>query len=257
MFWSLKAWRRRRILRREPLPDEVWRCVVARLTFLHGLTADEFARLRAWVVLFLHGKKFSAAGGLAVTDEMRVMITAQACVLILNLDLDYYDDWVEIIVYPGGFVADHEYEDEAGIVHHAHDPLSGESWPRGPVILSWEDVAADELTPGHNVVIHEFAHKLDMRNGEANGFPQLHAAMSQPAWGAAFSTAYADFCLRVDAGKDTGIDAYAAENPAEFFAVMSEAFFTMPHRVQQAYPAVYQQLTLFYRQDPLARLNKQ
>ncbi|MEO6696948.1 MAG: M90 family metallopeptidase [Gammaproteobacteria bacterium] len=257
MFWNLKSWRRRRILKHEPLPDEVWRRVVTRLSFLRGLTEDELARLRAWVVLFLHSKKFSTAGGLMLSDEMRVMIAAQACVLILNLDLDYYDDWVEIIVYPGGFVADHDYEDEAGIMHRAHDPLSGEAWPHGPVILSWEDVAGDELTPGHSVVIHEFAHKLDMRNGEANGFPQLHAEMSRLAWSAAFSAAYADFCMRVDAGKGTGIDSYAAENPAEFFAVMSDAFFTMPHRVQQTYPVIYQQLTLFYRQDPVARYNNQ
>lgn len=257
MFWSLKSWHRRRILKRQPLQDEVWRRVVARLNFLRGLTEDELSRLRAWVVLFLHSKKFSAADGLVFTDEMRVVIAAQACMLILNLDLDYYDDWVEIIVYPGEFIPEHEYMDEAGIVHRVHDPLSGESWHHGPVVLSWEDVAGDELTLGHSVVIHEFAHKLDMRNGEANGFPQLHGDMNRLAWSAAFSAAYADFCVRVDAGKGMGIDAYAAENPAEFFAVMSEAFFTMPHRVQQTYPSVYQQLTLFYRQDPLARHNKQ
>lgn len=253
MFWSLKSWRRRRILKRHALPDEIWRRVVARLAFLRGLTRDELARLRDWVVLFLHEKQFSAAGGLVLTDEMRVMMAAQACVLILNLDLDYYDDWVEIIVYPDEFVPEHEYMDEAGIVHRVHAPLSGESWPHGPVILSWADVGSGEAAHGCSVVIHEFAHKLDMRNGEANGFPPLHADMRRSAWSAAFSAAYEDFCARVDAGRDTDIDPYAAENPAEFFAVMSEVFFTMPHTVQETYPAVYRQLALFYRQDPLAR----
>lgn len=257
MFWNLKSWRRRRILQRYPLPDEVWRRVPARLAFLQGLTQGELVRLRDWVVLFLHGKKLSAAGGLALTDEMRVMIAAQACILILNLDLDYYDDWVEIIVYPDEFVPDHEYLDEAGVVHRVHDPLSGESWPHGPVILSWVDAAGDEAAPGYSVVIHEFAHKLDMRNGEANGFPQLHTEMSRPAWSAAFGAAYADFCMKVDAGGEVEIDSYAAESPAEFFAVVSEAFFTLPHKVQRMYPAVYRQLALFYRQDTLARCGKQ
>ena len=102
-----------------------------------------------------------------------VMIAAQACILILNLDLDYYDGWVEIIVYPGEFVRDYEYVDEDGVAHHAHEPASGESWLGGPVILSWEDAATAEPDAGYNVVIHEFAHKLDMLNGDANGFPPL------------------------------------------------------------------------------------
>ena len=253
MFWNLKSWRRRRILKRHPLPDGAWRRVVARLAFLRGLTQGELDRLRDWVVLFLHGKKFSAAGGLILTDEMRVMIAAQACILILNLDLDYYDDWVEIIVYPDEFIPEHEYMDEAGIVHRVHDAMCGESWLHGPVILSWADVAGGETAPGYSVVIHEFAHKLDMRNGEANGFPELHAEMSQSAWSDALAAAYDNFCTQVDAGRETVIDPYAAENPAEFFAVVSEAFFITPRSVQQSYPAVYRQLALFYRQDPLAR----
>lgn len=256
MSWNLKAWRRRRTLKRQSLPDGLWQGVVARLTFLHGLTQDELARLREWVVLFLHSKHFSAVGGLVLTNEMRVMIATQACILILNLDLDYYDDWVEIIVYPGKFIPEREYMDEAGIVHRVHEPMSGESWPAGPVILSWEDVTGRDVKPGYSVVIHEFAHKLDMRNGEANGFPELHGGMSRLAWSAAFGAAYGDFCARADAGMETGIDPYAAEDPAEFFAVISEVFFCMPQIVRQIYPEVYRQLALFYRQDPLLRQNK-
>ena len=256
MSWNLKAWHRRRTLKRQSLPDDVWRGAVARLTFLDGLTQDELARLREWVVLFLHSKRFSAAGGLVLTNEMRVMIATQACILILNLDIDYYDGWVEIIVYPGEFIPEREYMDKAGIVHRVHEPMSGESWPAGPVILSWEDVTGHDVAPGYSVVIHEFAHKLDMRNGEANGFPPLHDKMSQPAWSAAFGAAYSDFCAQVEAGVKTEIDPYAAEDPAEFFAVISEVFFGMPQIVQQTYPAVYQQLALFYCQDPLLRQNK-
>ena len=254
MSWNFKTWRRRRTLKFKSVPDDLWQSVVARLNFLHGLTPDELARLRECVTLFLQAKHMSGARGLVLTEEMRVMIAAQACILILNLNLDYYDGWVEIIVYPGEFIHDYEYTDEDGVVHHAREPMTGESWPGGPVILSWQDVVDAE--PGYNVVIHEFAHKLDMLSGDANGFPALHADMSRQTWSEAFSKAYADFCAQVDANEETVIDPYAAENPAEFFAVLSEAFFEMPLRVKQDFPVVYEQLALFYRQNPAQRWSK-
>jgi hypothetical protein len=122
------------------------------------------------------------------------------------------------------------------------------------VVLSWADVQGADIDDGVNVVIHEFAHKLDMRNGDANGFPPLHADMQRQAWAQAFSSAYQDFCARVDEGEDTRIDPYAGESPAEFFAVLSEAFFETPDVVCSEYPAVYAQLVQFYRQEPLQRL---
>jgi MtfA peptidase len=256
MPWDVKAWYRGRVLKNEFLPDDLWQQAVARLRFLRGLTSSEVKRLRECVTLFLHAKQISGAHGLVVTGEIRVTIAAQACILILNLDLDYYDGWVEIIVYPGEFVRDYEYIDEDGVAHHAREPASGESWLGGPVIVSWEEVTV-ESDEGYNVVIHEFAHKLDMLNGDANGFPPLHADMSREAWSKAFSSAYADFCMRVDADKATALDSYAAENPAEFFAVMSEAFFQTPQVVTSHYPAVYEQLVSFYRQDPARRLGAQ
>jgi Mlc titration factor MtfA (ptsG expression regulator) len=150
-----------------------------------------------------------------------------------------------------------------------HHIVAGEAWLGGPVILSYEDVVQPgnphDAVAGHNVVIHEFAHKLDMRNGGANGFPPLHKGMSAAAWKQVFMAAYLDFCRRTDAAdalarRDGGaaldrlpIDPYASENPAEFFAVISEAFFEIPENVRDAYPQVYRQLVLFYRQDPLAR----
>lgn len=255
MSWNFKSWRRRHTLKFKSVPDDLWQSVVGRLHFLRGLTPDELERLHQCVTLFLQAKHLSGAGGLVLTEEMRVMIAAQACILILNLDLDYYDDWVEIIVYPGEFIHDYECTDEDGVVHSTHEPRTGESWLAGPVILSWEDVAdaGAEAEPGYNVVIHEFAHKLDMLNGDANGFPTLHADMSRQTWSEAFSKAYADFCTQVDANEETAIDPYAAENPAEFFAVLSEAFFEMPLRLKQDFPVVYEQLVLFYRQDPARR----
>jgi MtfA peptidase len=255
MPWDVKAWYRGRVLKNESLPVDLWRRVIARLRFLSELNNSELERLRECVTLFLHAKQISGAHGLVVTGEMRVTIAAQACILILNLDLDYYDGWVEVIVYPGGFVRDFKYIDEDGVAHHAREPASGESWLGGPVILSWEDAATVEPDLGYNVVIHEFAHKLDMLNGDANGFPPLHANMSREAWSEVFSEAYADFCSRVDGDEATELDSYAAENPGEFFAVMSEAFFQTPRVVRSHYPAVYEQLASFYRQDPALRSN--
>lgn len=253
MLSHFKAWHRRRILKNESVPDDVWQRALFRLECLRRLRPAELERLRECVILFLHAKQISGAHGLIVTDEMHVLIAAQACILILNLDLDYYAGWVEIIVYPGEFVRDYEYVDEDGVVHLISEPLSGESWLGGPVILSWEDTAAAEAGAGYNVVIHEFAHKLDMLNGDANGFPPLHADMSRQRWSEAFGKAYANFCKSVDEDEAIEVDSYAAENPAEFFAVMSEAFFEMPLVVKLHFRSVYEQLVLFYRQDPAQR----
>jgi MtfA peptidase len=183
---------------------------------------------------------------------MRLHVAVQACILILNLGIEFYRGWSEIIVYPAEFVPRHQYTDEIGVVHQGDEAYAGEAWLRGPVILSWANVAGTEYPDGVNVVIHEFAHKLDMLNGSANGYPPLHRGMSRQAWVEAFGAAYKDLCARVDRREDTVIDPYASESPAEFFAVLSEAFFELPDLVQEEYPRVYAQLSQFYRQDPVA-----
>ena len=225
---------------------------MARYRFLDHLSPDDLERLRRLVTLFLHAKPVHGAGGMEVDERIRVAIALQACVLVLNLDLDYYRGWVEVIVYPGEFVAKYDYTDENGVVHEVEEPMAGESWHNGPVILSWEDAEMAGSGEGYNVVIHEFAHKIDMLNGPPDGFPPLHANMSRAAWTTAFNSAYEDFCRRVDAEDEVPFDDYAAENPSEFFAVASEAFFERPDAVASFYPAVYEQLRLFYRQDPAA-----
>jgi MtfA peptidase len=245
-------WRRARILRRATLDEALWLATLECYPFLSALSPEDRARLRETVVLFLHQKSIQGAAGLTMRDEMRYAIAAQACMLILNLDLSYYRGWVEIIVYPDEFVARYEFVDEDGVAHQVEEPISGESWLQGPVILSWQD--AKGAGDGYNVVIHEFAHKLDMLNGDANGFPALHADMDRKTWVAAFTAAYEDFCRRVERHDWLPIDDYAAENPAEFFAVLSEAFFETPHAVKLTYPEVYHQLSLFYRQDPVERM---
>ena len=255
MFRAIRRWRERRILASSALPDALWREAVEALPFLAIYTAPELARLRERVVLFLDAKSIVGAHGFEVTPLMRVTIAIQACVLILDIGPHYYDGWQNIIVYPDEFVTNQEYEDEAGVVHLREEPLAGEAMSGGPVILSWPDVEAsrDWSTAGMNLVIHEFAHKIDMKGGEANGSPPLPAEMSRAAWQQAMSDAYENFCGRVDQDEDTAIDPYAAESPAEFFAVLSEVFFADPVLLHTEYPRVYDLFTHFYRQDPASR----
>lgn len=253
MFQFFQAWRRRRILQRFPVADTLWQYAVAHLPALQGLSTDERTRLRQWVTLFLREKSINGAGGLVLTDHMRVMIATQACLPILNLDLDYYAGWEEIIVYPAEFEPEYDVTDEYGVVHHTRHTLSGEAWLGGPVVLSWLDAENLHTPPGHNVVIHEFAHKLDMLNGSANGYPPLHADMQRETWSTVFQNAFDTIHQQINAGIDPPINTYAAETPGEFFAVLSEAFFETPQTVKLHYPAVYTQLSLYYRQDPAQR----
>ncbi len=253
MLETFKRWRRGRIVANAHLDPALWRNVLARLPFLRGLSDAERERLRECVILFLDRKSIHGAGGLVLDYQMQLTIAAQACILILNLDIDYYRGWVEVIVYPDEFIPAVEYVDEDGVVHKGGEPMAGEAWLQGPLILSWADVAPADDGSGVNVVIHEFAHKLDMLNGDANGFPPLHRDMSRAEWSQAFGDAYADFCRRVEANEETAVDPYAATSPGEFFAVMSEAFFEIPQVVKSLYPAAYRQLALFYRQDPVLR----
>jgi MtfA peptidase len=251
MFGLFKNWRRKRVLKNQGLDQALWRDVTRGLPFLHGLTAAEEQRLRDCAVLFLDEKQMHGARGFVLTDAVRVSIAVQACLPILNLGLDAYQGWVGIVIYPGEFKVRREHMDESGVVHEYDDELSGEAWPGGPVILSWQDVELGEA--GYNVVIHEFAHKLHMIRGDMDDFPPPHAHMDREQWLAAWDAAYDAFCDQVDRGIDTVIDPYASEQPAEFFAVLSEAFFTLPQAVHSTYPELYRQLSLFYRQDPAAR----
>jgi len=258
MFSAISRWRQRRILRRAAIPDALWREATALRPFLAIYDSGELERLREKVVLFLHAKAIVGARGHEVTPLQRVIIALEACVLVLELDLSFYDGFENVIVYPGEFVPDWEWEDEAGVVHRNDGPLSGEAMPGGPVVLSWPDVAAsaDWEEAGMNLVLHEFAHKIDMRNGEADGCPPLPAGMSPGLWRETLTAAYDDFCARVDDGEDTAIDPYAADSPAEFFAVLSEVFFADPLLLQEEYPRMYEACATFYRQDPAARVTQ-
>jgi MtfA peptidase len=252
MAGFLETLRRKRALRSTTLDEALWQGVTGALPFLHGLSAGEMQRLKELAMLFLAEKEMHGARGLVLTDALRLSVAVQACLPILELGLDFYSGWVGIVLYPGEFKVRREEMDEHGVVHAYDDELSGEAWEGGPVILSWQDVELGAA--GYNVVIHEFAHKLHMAGGEMEDFPPPHAGMDRDAWLKAWDGAYGEFCAQVDRGIDTAIDPYAGENPAEFFAVLSETLFTAPHMVRSLYPELYAQLTLFYRQDPAARL---
>ena len=230
------------MLEKHSIDEALWRRATRGLPFLPASR-----KLRDLALIFLAEKEFSGAHGIEVSDEMRVAIAAQACLLVLELGLDWYSGWTGIVVYPGDFRVRRSETDEAGVVHEWQDELAGEAMPGGPVVISWDAAAHD---PYMNVVIHEFAHKLDMANGEADGLPPLHAGMDRKAWIEAFHEAYEGFCDVVERRKDTWLDPYAAEHPSEFFAVVSEAFFESPAETRRRYPGVYEQLKLFYQQDP-------
>lgn len=253
------------------IPDELWRTLIEGLPFLDGLSDDEATRLRQLTGEFLVSKTFTGAEGLTLTDEICLSIATQGCLPIMNLGLDWYAGWHGVIVYPDEFVIPREITDEHGIVHRYDEVAAGESWGGGPLIVSWRDA---QMTDGeYNVVIHEFAHKIDMLNGEADGCPPLQKKQAVAAWRDDWRTAYVDFCRRVDSapittyvGEDgqpyedieliSVIDPYAAEATAEFFAVTSELFFTAPWELRDEYPVIYSHLAQLYRQDPSTRLGR-
>lgn len=251
---SLFARLRRRRLRKQALIAEpAWGETVGALPVLDGLDGEDLARMRRLATLFIHDKIFEAAGGLVLDDRMRRLIAALASLPILNLGYEWYEGWRTVIVYPGRFTRPRSQFDSIGVMHEWNDVLSGESWEWGPVVLSWADVEASGLGDGYNVVIHEMAHKLDMRNGRPDGFPPLPRDIPRHVWTEAFTTAFESLHARVSRGEWTAIDPYAAEEPGEFFAVLSEYFFEQPLVVRREYPAVYELLGRFYRQDPAGR----
>ena len=253
----LSAWRRRRILARHPLEPARWAALCAGLPILAGLDEAERQRLGELAVLFLHDKHLSCLPGVEADDDARLRLAAQACLPLLHLpDLDWYQGFHELLLYPDDFLSPQRHRDEAGVEHIWDDERSGEAWQQGPVILAWPGVAASGTLDGYNLIIHELAHKLDMLNGSANGQPPLHPDMRADAWAAALQSAFDSLNAALDRNPDaeTALDPYAAESPAEFFAVASEYFFSAPDLLDAAFPAVYRQLAAFYRQDPLTRL---
>lgn len=250
MFNKIRNWRVRRIVARRPIAESLWRNALERCAPARRLGASDQAALRVLATLFLENKSLEPAAGLELGDADRVLLAAHACIPILKLGLDWYDGWHSVIVYPDVFIPRRSKTDAAGVVHETSSMMAGEAWGRGPVILSWEDVLNGGRKQGHNVVIHEMAHKLDLLNGDANGFPPLHRRMDRRVWSQVFSSAWNQLKEEQRNGAELPIDPYALESPAEFFAVASEQFFEAPADLREHLPDVYQQLERFYRQHP-------
>lgn len=251
-------WRRRRDARdlaRHAIGDALWQQVLDHHPFIARRPAPVRAELRRMTSLFLARKRFSGAGGLVVTDAMAVHIAAQACLPVLRLGLDAYDHFLGIVVHPGAVRAAREWADEDGVVHQWEEELVGEAMPGGPLMLAWSEVTGaandDATTSGaYNVVIHEFAHALDMRSGDADGIPPMPRE-GRGAWAAGLAAAGAAFTARLDAGEPSCIDPYGEEGPDEFFAVSAEAFFTTPEALAAEQPAWYGLLATYFGQDPV------
>jgi Mlc titration factor MtfA (ptsG expression regulator) len=261
LFSWLKTRARQRALASHALPDDEWHAALRELPFLDHYAASALARLRELTTLFLVEKSIvsGATTGnhvLEVTPHMRILIAVQACLLVLGRGASVtdamadFDGWENVVVYPGDFPRTYDYEDEAGVVHRLDEPIAGESWYGGPVLLSWPAVAAGYDASGMALVIHEFAHKIDMLDGEVDGIPPL-APSAREAFRREVSAAYEDFCQRVDAGEDTAIDPYAAELIDEFFAVSCEVFFAEPELLRSEYPAYFAQLQAYFHIDPI------
>jgi Mlc titration factor MtfA (ptsG expression regulator) len=254
-WWQrLRRRSEQRAVERRAIPDALWQQTLRDYPFLTRHTPEDAAELRRLSSLFLDRKEFSGAQGLQVSDEMAVAIAAQACLPVLRLGLQAYDGFVGIVVHPDEVQVRREFVDDDGLVHEYDDVLSGEAMAGGPVMLSWRDVreAGDTSAWGYNVVLHEFAHVLDMGDGEADGIPPLPTAAARRQWHEVLMREYEAFCEAVDARRGTVVDPYGAEGPDEFFAVASEAFFVTPQELQAQMPALYTLLAGFYRQDPAA-----
>jgi len=243
---------RRRRVRERPFP-EAWRSILRRrMPYLRAMPADLQLQLKKHIQVFLSEKIFIGCAGVTITDEIRVTIAAQACLLLLNRDTDYYPKLTQILVYPGAFVVARPRTDNLGLVSERRQVLTGESWQQGQVILSWQQVSNDSHVPddGHNVVIHEFAHQLDHEKGEATGAPLLERAEQYREWSEVWSDAFAQLQQQAERQEPSLFDHYGATSPAEFFAVASEVFFEQPQELVLQYPALYRQLRDYYHLDP-------
>jgi Mlc titration factor MtfA (ptsG expression regulator) len=273
MIWPRKA-------RRELVVDlPVWKRLQSDWPCLRGLSDAECDLMRELIAGFLTSKSVTGAQGLAPDDDMRLGIAAQACLPILHLGLAHYGDFVEIVVHPGAFLVRRQLTDEDGLVHEFDDVLAGEAMDGGPVVLSWDDIRPQTIASDapdqsmSNIVIHEFVHKLDMADGQANGCPPMTTSLKK-RWESTLFEAFDDFCSQLDAIEAAipsdidpqseaadawyarlPLDPYAATDEAEFFAVAAEAFFVSPVSFQQSYPGLYECFSEYFRQDPVSRVS--
>ena len=238
------------------IPEALWQATLVDYPFLAQLPAAQRSALRKLSSRFLAHKEFHGAQGMVVTDDIAVAIAAQACLPVLQLGLAWYDDFVGIVVHPGQMLARREQTDDIGVVHRYSEVLAGEAMEGGPVALSWPDVAdaGHSAGQGYNVVIHEFVHKIDMRDGAADGCPPLPSRAARKVWHDTMQTAYDGFRDKVAiaerfGGEPTWLDPYGATSPAEFFAVASEAYFVSRSRFTEDFTPLTVLFDQFFMPD--------
>ena len=258
MFFDWLRRRRRERILAEPFPEEWNELLPRHMGCWRDLLDDERDHLRQLVQVFVEEKRWEGLGGLVMSDEIKVTVAAQACVLILYLHHDLYRQVESILVYPSTMVAPQRPASILGVATSPPEgpmPILGQAFPRGPVILAWDAVrrGGEDPRDGHNVVFHEFAHKLDMLSGHADGVPPLADRETYARWVEVFERAWADLHAKQDAGRRTFLDAYAGKSPAEFFAVATEQFFEQGRTMERKHPELYEVLRGFYRQDPASR----
>ncbi|MFL6673012.1 MAG: zinc-dependent peptidase [Massilia sp.] len=252
LAWLAPGWRLRRALAR-PLAPALQAILERNVRQYQGMAPGLRRQLERLVQLFLYQKKFVGCAGLEVTDEMRVTIAGQACLLLVNRTARrVYPELHTVLVYPGAFLVPRRDIDAAGVVTEHRQDLLGESWGDGRVVLSWEHVRRAGIEPGgtHNVVLHEFAHQLDSESGSTNGAPYLGSRDSYRSWAEVLSRDYANLRAEAFFGEHGVLDHYGATSPAEFFAVATETFFEQAWRLAARHPALYQEFMKYYRVDP-------
>jgi Mlc titration factor MtfA (ptsG expression regulator) len=246
--------RRFRVRDGELLSEDEWSSLLLHHPILAGFSPQELGRLRELVSVFIRVIRFEGAEGVVLAEHMKAVVAVQACLPVLNLGLEWYGNWKTVVVVPEHFGGKGRSVDRAGVVHEWEDERIGESWTRGPVVLSWSDVEASGWADGFNVVIHEAAHRLDLLDGAMNGRPALHPGMDPEEWQQVFTAAFVSAGRRAGRGRSVALTDYALTSPAEFFAVVSEVFFERPHALLREHPHVFRLLREFYRQDPDRRL---
>jgi Mlc titration factor MtfA (ptsG expression regulator) len=253
MFDWIKR-RRRDGLRRREFPAE-WRAIIDRnVPYVACLPPEDRKELFGHIQVFVAEKRFEGCGGLEITDEVRVTIAAQACILLLHRQTDDYPNLESILVYPSTYVVPGGQRRPDGLIEDGPQARLGESWTRDLVVLAWDSVlsGAADIHDGHNVVLHEFAHQLDQESGAGDGAPPLARRSMYVAWARVLGHDFDELVRETQHHHREVIDRYGATNPAEFFAVVTETFFEKPRQLRSKHPELYRELQEFYCQDPAA-----
>jgi MtfA peptidase len=254
MIFGLLKRRRRRRLRAQPFPKEWLAAIERNVLFFRRLSPNDRAELLGHIQVFLAEKRFEGCGGLVITDEIRVTIAAQACLLLLHRETDYFPGLLTILVYPSTYMVEEKRQIEEHVWEEGAVARLGETGRRmGSLVLSWDAVKSGAADPsdGKNVVLHEFAHQLDYENSAADGVPGLAAREQRLVWSEVMRTEFASLRTAHQTGIATLLDTYGATDPAEFFAVSTEAFFERPCDLRGRHPKLYAELRKYFQQDPV------